>query len=192
MTSKNSPNWNRIYEIAATQEGLFTTVQAADAGYSPQLLAKYLQNERIVRLRRGVYRLVHFPPGDNEDIVGIWLWSMQEGIFSHETALALHQLSDALPSKIYITLPETWRKRRIRVPDEVVVHHENIPSVFRTWMGAVPVTTAARTINDCAASNVAPELVGQAIDEGARRGLFTPNMVREAADYEHRFGDGGA
>lgn len=186
------PSWNRLYEIAAAQEGLFTTVQAADAGYSPQLLAKYLRNGRIVRLMRGVYRLVYFPPGENEDLIGIWLWSKQKGIFSHETALALHQLSDALPSRIYITLPESWQTRRILVPDAVVPHYENVPAVFRTWIGAVPVTTAARTVDDCAASSVAPELVGQALDEGARRGLFTLDMVRAATDYEQRFGTGSA
>lgn len=32
------PDWNVLYETAAPQEGLFTTRQAAEAGYSPQLL----------------------------------------------------------------------------------------------------------------------------------------------------------
>ncbi len=44
-------------------------------------------------MRRGVYRLVHFPVGDHEDLTAVWLWSEREGVFSHETALALHDLS---------------------------------------------------------------------------------------------------
>ena len=35
-----SPDWDHLFEIAAAQDGLFTTKQAAEAGYSPQLLAQ--------------------------------------------------------------------------------------------------------------------------------------------------------
>jgi len=49
-------------------------------------------------VRRGVYRLEHFPAGEHEDLVALWLWTDRAGVFSHETALALHGLSDTLPS----------------------------------------------------------------------------------------------
>ena len=71
----NGPDWDGLYETAAAQEGLFTTAQAAEAGYSPQLIAKHIKNGRFARVRRSVYRLVHFPPGEHEDIVAVWLWS---------------------------------------------------------------------------------------------------------------------
>ena len=54
-----SPDWDHLFEIAAAQTGRFTTQQAAEAGYSPQLLAHHLGARRMVRVRRGVYRLVH-------------------------------------------------------------------------------------------------------------------------------------
>ena len=57
------PDWDQLYETAGSQEGHFTTKQAEDAGYSPQLLAKHLRAGRIARVRRGIYRLVHFPAG---------------------------------------------------------------------------------------------------------------------------------
>jgi len=100
-----APSWDRLFEFAVGQEGQFTTKQAAEAGYSPQLLLKYLKNGRVARVRRGVYRIVHFPAGDHEDLATIWLWSEKAGVFSHETALMLHNLSDALPRKVYLTLP---------------------------------------------------------------------------------------
>src|ERR1043166_4989525 len=93
------PSWSRPYETASSQEGHVTTQQAADAGYSPQLLRKHIQAGRIMRVRRGIYRLVHFPPGEHEDLVVVWLWSDRQGVFSHQTALGLHELSDILPSK---------------------------------------------------------------------------------------------
>lgn len=94
------PDWNRLYETAAAQEGTFSTKQAAEAGYSPQLLAHHLKSGRVARVRRGVYRLVHYPAGEHEDLVAIWLWSERAGVFSHETALRLFELSDVLPSRV--------------------------------------------------------------------------------------------
>ena len=115
--SRTQPDWDGLFEIAAAQDGLFTTQQAAAAGYSPQLLSHHLRAGRIVRVRRGIYRLVHFLAPDHEDLTTIWLWSEQAGVFSHQTALALHGLSDVLPSRMHLTVPAAWRQRRLRVPE---------------------------------------------------------------------------
>lgn len=165
--------WNQLYACASAQEGLFSTRQAAEAGYSPQLLAKYLGNGRVVRIRRGVYRLVHFPVGEHEDLVTVWLWSDRAGVFSHETALALHQLSDVLPARVHLSLPEAWRHRRLRVPAGVVVHHADVGERDRAWVGPVPVTAPRRTLADCAASNVSPETLEQATRDALRRGIVS-------------------
>ena len=108
------PDWNSLYAFAEGQGGQFTTAQAAEAGYSPQLLNKYLKSGRVVRTTRGVYRLVQFPAAEHEDLVTILLLSQQHGVFSHETALMLHSLSDVLLSTIHLTLPSAWRHRRLR------------------------------------------------------------------------------
>lgn len=185
---RREPRWNRLYETATAQEGHFTTAQAADAGYSPQLLAKYLKNNRVVRLRRGIYRLVHFPPGDHEDLVVIWLWSDRVGVFSHETALALHHLSDVLPAKVHLTVPNDWRSRRLRVPSGTLLHFADLTADDRAWAEAVVVTSPARTVVDCADAHVSPEIVGQAVAEGVHRGIFTKAMVEPAVDYLQSFG----
>src|SRR5579863_8581472 len=152
MSSESTarPDWDRLYEIAAAQEGLFTTRQAAEAGYSPQLLVHHVSSGTAIRVRRGIYRLVHFPAGEHEDLVSAWLWSEQMGVFSHQTALALYQLSDALPARLHLTLPSAWQRRRFRVPEGVVLHHADVPKGDRTWFGPVPITSVKRTLNDCA------------------------------------------
>lgn len=192
MTTHDGPQWSRLYEIAAAQEGHFTTVQAATAGYYPQLLTKHLGNGGIVRVRRGVYRLAQYPPGDHEDLVVLWLWSDRAGVFSHETALVLHQLSDALPATAHLTLPRTWKSRRLRTPHGVELHFADFADADRAWAGAVPVTTAARTVVDCADDGVSPELVRQAVEEGLRRGLFAEPEIARAVEYLRSFGAGGA
>jgi hypothetical protein len=56
-----------------------------------------------------------------------------------------------------------------------VLHHGDIDE--HDWAGPVPVTSPDRTVRDCIADGLKPALVEQAIDEGARRGLFTHAQV---------------
>jgi predicted transcriptional regulator of viral defense system len=168
-----APNWQSLYDTAASQEGLFTTRQAAAAGYSDPLLAHYQKVGRIARIRRGIYRLVLFPSGEQEDLVTAWLWTDALGVLSHQTALALQDLSDALPGQIHLTLPLTWRHRRLRVPQGLVLHYADVPLQDRSWNGAVPVTSIRRTLNDCALEGFSPDLLRQATKQALARGLAT-------------------
>jgi predicted transcriptional regulator of viral defense system len=168
----SSPDWGALFEVAQSQSGYFTAGQAATAGYSPQLLHKYLGNGKVVRARRGIYRLVHFPAGEEEDLVLLWLWAERAGVFSHETALALHDLSDALPSKVHMTVPASWRRRRLRVPAGLVLHYADLEEMDRTAFSVVPVTSPKRTLRDCIAADVSPALVRQAVLQARRRGLI--------------------
>jgi predicted transcriptional regulator of viral defense system len=163
---------DRLYGIVAAQEGLFTTQQAEAAGYSDQLLVHHVNRGNFRRIRRGIYRLVHFPTGDHEELVETWLWSDRRGVFSHETALALHDLSDALPSKLHLTLPSESRRRRLRVPEGVVLHYADVSDAERVWTGPVPMTSPLRTLIDCARAAVSPEILEIAVAQALRRGLI--------------------
>lgn len=184
----HTPEWDRLYQVAAAQEGLFTTQQAAEAGYSLPLLAHHMHAGRIDRVRRGVYRLVHFPAGEHEELVAIWLWSDRAGVFSHETALSLLEVSDALPTDVHLTLPAAWRRRRLRVPEGVVIHHADVADRDRAWVGPVPITSAARTLSDLARSDTSPELLQQAAQQALRRGLTTRDEIDEVARALAPFG----
>jgi predicted transcriptional regulator of viral defense system len=184
----STPDWDRLYLTASEQEGLFTTRQAAAAGYSPQLLVHHLQGGRARRVRRGIYRLVHFPPGEHEELVMAWLWSARAGVLSHQTALALHELSDVLPAQVHLTLPASWRRRRFRIPPGVVLHHADVAGDERTWSGAVPVTSVRRTLEDCAAADLAPELLRQAARQALQRGLVAPGDLGSVAAALAPFG----
>jgi predicted transcriptional regulator of viral defense system len=116
--------------------------------------------------------MVHFPPSDREDLVALWLWSGREGVFSHETALAIHQLSDTMPANIHMTFPLSWGERRMRYPQSVVPSFSAVSQADRSWVGPVPATSPLRTIKDCRAAHVEPDLVDQAIAEAVERGLF--------------------
>jgi len=121
----------------------------------------------VTRPQRGIYRLVHFPVGEHEELVTAWLWPEQAGVVSHQTALSLHGLSDVLPAQVHLTLPDAWR-RRFRVHAGVVLHADVAPEE-RAWFGPVPATSASRTLSDCAKSGLSPELLRQAAQQALRR-----------------------
>jgi predicted transcriptional regulator of viral defense system len=41
-------------------------------------------------VHRGIYCVVKYPPTDHQSLVVVWLWTAQAGVYSHESALALH------------------------------------------------------------------------------------------------------
>ncbi len=167
------PDWEALLDLAVSQAGYFSTAQAAEVGFSPELLIHHRKRGRIERTRRGIYRVRHLPAQDDEQLVELWLWSGRQGVFSHRTALALYDLSDVLPDRVEMTLPAAWRKRRLRVPEVLRLHHDDLPEQERSWVGHVPVTTPARTLRDCVAASVSPDLVRQAIAQGIARGRLS-------------------
>jgi hypothetical protein len=51
------PRWTALYEIASSQEGLFTAEQAASVGLTGPHLRFHVARGNARRLRRGVYRV---------------------------------------------------------------------------------------------------------------------------------------
>ncbi len=185
-TISRAQRFDALYQTAEAQSGFFTAAQALAAGYSPRLVTHHAEQHHFERWGRGIYRLVHFPQlSDAEDLIVHWLWSERSGVFSHETALQLHQLSDALPSRVYMTLPPSWAKRRLRVPEVLRLSYGDVDDREIVQLKGVPVTTPARTVNDSARSYVQPELVQQAVHEGLERKLFAEREIGPALAYMH-------
>lgn len=182
------PDWNRLFETAGVQDGYFTTRQAAHAGYSSQLLLKHIRAGRVDRARRGIYRLVHFPAGEHDELVIPWLWSERAGVISHHTSLSLHGLSDALPAHVHVTLPSAWQGRRFRTPTDVVLHYADVPPEDRTWFGAVPTTSPRRSLSECAREGLSPDLLRQAAQQALRRGLVVKAELTDVAAALKPFG----
>ncbi len=192
LAASRWPDWNQLFQVAASQSGYFTTKQAAEAGYSTHLLRKHIHAGRVTRSQRRIYRLVHFPAAEHEELVTAWLWSEQAGVLSHQTALSLHGLSDVLPAQVHLTLPNAWRGRRFRVPAGVVLHHADVAPEGRSWFGPVPATSADRTLSDCAKSGLSPELLRQAARQALRRGLVKRDELADVETALKPFGGLGA
>ncbi|MGE3966449.1 MAG: hypothetical protein AB7I09_20300 [Planctomycetota bacterium] len=107
-------------------------------------------------------------------------------MFSHETSLFLHDLSEALPSKVHMTLPTAWRTRRLRVPEGLVLHYGDLVESDRSWVEVVPVTAARQAITECIVAHTAPVLIEQAIRQARQRGLISGEDSRSLSNQLRR------
>ena len=171
--SRQKPDLDLLFGVAVGQAGYFTAAQAKEAGYSLQLLQHHLKRGSLERAGRGIFRFVRFPATEEEGFVVPWLWSERRGVVSHESALQLHDLADALPARVHLTLPAADAGRRLRIPTNVAVAYADVPASDVVQHGPVPVTSALHTLRDCVAARVTPEWLQQAVERGLRRGLFT-------------------
>ncbi|MCP4678701.1 MAG: hypothetical protein GY854_24965 [Deltaproteobacteria bacterium] len=189
MNKRN--RWDLLYEIAITQQGYFTASQAKEAGMSAQALRHHVTAGNVKRVQRAIYRVTRFPSSDHEDMIVVWLWTEQSGIFSHETALLMHDLSDALPSKIHVTLPLSWKHRRLKLPPIVITYYDDITEDDWEWVANVPITRPFRTLDDCMNSSVSPEFVSQAAEQLIRKGGLShiPEILARALYYRYETGE---
>jgi predicted transcriptional regulator of viral defense system len=174
---------DKLYRVAESQAGYFTTRQALAAGMDRSTLRHHARpGGRYERVRRGLYRLRHFPTSQHEHVVAAWLPLRDAGaVVSHESALELYELSDVIPSAIDLSIPRSKRGQRQR--PGVRLHTLEPPpgdAEIRTLAG-VPVTTPERTILDALQGGAQLEQIELAITQAVDRGLTTPRRLRSAA-----------
>lgn len=172
-----SPNHDQLYKTAEAQAGYFTATQARRAGFSHALLSYHVQTGLFERVHPGIYRLRRFPASAHEDLFVAWLRAGPHSVISHDSALALYELSDLLPDAIHVTVPRTASRRH----SGLRLHTNRLEPGDVTHYAGLPTTTVARTITDLAASGLSEELILQAVEEALRRGLTTTDQLRVAA-----------
>ncbi len=175
-----NPARRSLFAIAEAQSGFFTTKQAKAAGFTEKTHPYHVQAGNWIREYRGIYRLADFPGAERPDLMLWYLWSrgrddVPQGVYSHETALSLYELSDANPSKLQMTVPTSFR-RSSEIPPGLVLHRSNIPREDIQEILGVRCTTPLRTITDLVAEGKTDKsLLQQAIQEALARGLITGN-----------------
>jgi hypothetical protein len=174
----NKRQWDTVlYGIAEDQAGYFTAAQARAAGLHQVRLVQLAQQGDIERVSRGVYRFARFPVSRHGHYMEAVLWPQVRrpdvaGVVSHESALAIHGLSDVNPARVHISLPAAVRIRR-QVPKGLVIHYADLAPNEVERVEGVPVTTPERAIRDAHASHVGNGLVADAIADGRRNGALS-------------------
>jgi hypothetical protein len=173
----------RLFEIAEQQQGFFTTKQAKAAGFAESTHPYHVQVGNWIREHRGIYRLALFPTTDRPDLVLWALWSRNrneevEGVYSHQTALSLYDLSDVNPAKLHMTVPTGFR-RNSDIPGILVLHYTDLPESDVQAAQGFKFTRPLRTILDLIeAGTVERNFIRQALKQALDRGLITRQQIR--------------
>lgn len=174
------PNWSRLCKLAAPQGGYFSAAQARGVGFSLQLLQYYIHRSLVQRTHRGIFHLAQHPRAGDEDLIALWLWSRREGIISHETALGLHELLDAPPARLCVTLPNAWRKRRVRPPPRAALFYADIQERDVLSRGPLLISTPLRALLECVRDQADGLLVEGALRAAVKRKLLTRVQLQRA------------
>jgi predicted transcriptional regulator of viral defense system len=180
---RRRPDHERLYDLAASQSGYFTTSQARACGFSHSLLHRHVRSGRFLRVRRGLYRLRWFPDSPQEELTAALLALGPEAVISHDSALAFHGLSDIVPSAVHVTVPRRMRWASGRTPPSIIVHttRDPIPQEDVVVRGPLRVTAPARSIVDAAEWGTAPDQILLAVRQAVRAGLASADELRRAA-----------
>lgn len=173
----------RLFEIAEGQEGFFTTKQAKAAGFAENTHPYHVQVGNWIREHRGIYRLALFPVAEHPDLVKWALWSrnrneMTEGVYSHQTALSLYELSDLNPAKLHMTVPTHFR-RNSAIPGILVLHYADLADEDVQTAQGFKRTRPLRTILDLIeADTVERAFLRQALRQALDRGLINRHQIK--------------
>jgi len=99
------------------QYGVITAGEAREQGVSTALIKQWVDKGKLERISRGIYAL------PNESIDSLYVMQLRcgKGVYSHETALMLHDLSDRVPSKNVMTVPKGYNTHRFN--EELLEFH---------------------------------------------------------------------
>jgi len=186
MVTKNLQNnsFKKLFKIANSQLGYFTAKQAVSSGIPDNNHAYHVKAGNWQKMMRGIYRLSNYPESEYSQLMELFLWSRSIkdkplGVFSHQTALSLYELSDVNPSKISMSVPEKFQ-RRSKKPAVLVLYKQSLTKKdYREFMGFM-VTTPLRTIIDViTAGEIAREFISQAVRQAIERGMITRREIEQ-------------
>jgi len=182
--AKHSDSQPQLFAIAEGQSGFFTAKQAEVAGYQRSNHPYHVRAGNWVREGRGIFRLKQFPVAEEADLVLWSLWSRDRsdrptGIYSHETALRIYDLSDVMPAKLHMTIPRSFR-RNAPVPNVLVLHRANLQPTEVEERQGYSVTRPIKTLIDLIRAQTLPEeTLRSAFVEASQKGLITQTEIAQ-------------
>lgn len=131
-------NTERILEILKKNNGVITTAEVTASGISRGSLKHLVDTGVLERASRGVYQLA--------DVWDDEMYHLQvrykKGIFSGETALYLHDLTDRTPSRFQMTFPNGYNLTNVK--KENIRCNQVIKKLYE--MGVLEIKTPAGNI----------------------------------------------
>jgi predicted transcriptional regulator of viral defense system len=152
-------NYERLDKLLAQHHGMVKTAQALEAGVSKPTFYAYARARELEQVAHGVF----VSPDSWTD--GMYLLHLRCGqaVFSHETALFFHDLTDREPTQYAVTVRTGYNPTRLKADGIQVytvkkeLHDIGITTMQTPFGHPVPVYDQERTICDLIRSRSAVE-----------------------------------
>jgi len=141
-----------VIELLKENNGILTSGEAKEAGVAYKTLQRMYQSGEIEKLEQGLY----MDPDQMEDEYFLAQYRCKKGIFSHETALYFHDLTDRTPFQMMLTIPSGYNTRLLKEKEKYKFFYSSkkLHSIGEITMETpfghqVHVYDKERTICDC-------------------------------------------
>ena len=177
---------NELQSVLKQNGGIVTTSQANEVGVSNERLRLLVHSGDLERVTTGIYVL----PDDFTDKMFIVQLRRPKIIYSHETALFLHELTDRDPISYMVTVPTGYNPTRLREDGFTVftikreLHEIGVTKLTTMFGNSVTVYDMERTICDCLRSrnNLDIAVVTDALKRYAKRKDKNLNKLMQMAE----------
>ena len=178
--------YQNLHHILQENGGIISTAEANGAGISNERLRLFVKSGELERVAHGVYIL----PDEFLDKMYVAQKRKSKIVYSHETALFLHNLTDRDPITYSVTVPTGYNAKSL-INDGFSVY-----SVKREFheLGIIPINTMfgntviaynlERTVCDCIRSrnNMDIAVVTEAVKRYVKRRDKNLNLLMEMAE----------
>lgn len=177
---------NELQSVLKQNGGIVTTAQANEAGVSNERLRLLVHSGDLERVATGIYVL----PDEFTDKMYIVQLRRPKIIYSHETALFLHELTDRDPINYMVTVPTGYNPTRLREDGFTVftikreLHEIGVTKLTTMFGNSVKAYDMERTICDCLRSrnDLDIAVVADAIKRYAKRRDKNLNQLMQMAE----------
>ncbi len=142
---------NALQSIMTQNGGVITTAQANEAGISNERMRLFVKSGELERVAFGIYML----PDEYVDKMYISQLRRPKIIYSHETALFLHDLTDRDPINYTVTVPTGYGVSKLREDGFTVftikraLYEVGVTKLMTMFGNSVIAYGLERTICDC-------------------------------------------
>lgn len=177
---------NELQSVLKQNGGMVTTAQANEVGVSNERLRMLVHSGDLERVTTGIYVL----PDEFTDKMFIVQLRRPKIIYSHETALFLHELTDRDPISYMVTVPTGYNPTRLREDGFTVftikreLHEIGVTKLTTMFGNSVTVYDLERTICDCLRSrnNLDIAVVTDALKRYTKRKDKNLNKLMQMAE----------
>jgi predicted transcriptional regulator of viral defense system len=154
---------------AVEHHGYVTRQDARRLGVPGEAFDRMVERGRLARVAGDLYRLEGMPHSRRHTLAEAVLRVGRDAFLSHDSVLALHELTEHEPQTVRVATPH--RHRSAGWPQHVEVLRRQVPAEDLTTYRGIRSTTVARALFDCRDLLSRSQLVAAA-EQAVERGLL--------------------